>query len=124
MSMQAMKEARNSRESQVAGLRKAEELAVMRYRGGVSTYLEVVSAQQDRLLAELLLADVKGQQHQVVVRLYRTLGGGWNMHEKDQSAKSDPTQSGAPVPPGGPAQPGVPVPPGVPVQPAPAPTPG
>jgi multidrug efflux system outer membrane protein len=106
MAMQAMKDSRSSREAQVASLRRAEELAMMRYRGGVSTYLEVVSAQQDRLLAELLLAEVKGQQHQAVVRLYRTLGGGWNMHEKDESAKTDPAKPDAP-----------------PVQPAPAPTP-
>jgi outer membrane protein TolC len=89
----------------VAALRRAEELAMMRYRGGVSTYLEVVSAQQDRLLAELLLAEVKGQQHQAVVRLYRTLGGGWSMREKEEPAKSDPAAPAAP-----------------PVAPAPAPT--
>ena len=46
-------------------------------------YLEVVTAQEERLRAELSLAEVKGEQHQAVIQLYRALGGGWNMGKKE-----------------------------------------
>ena len=80
----------------------AENVATLRYRGGVSTYLEVITAQEQRLLAELALAETKGQQHQAVVQLYRALGGGWNMKEKDAAtpAEQAPAPAAPPVTPG------------------------
>ena len=77
--VEQLKAARGMREAQVAALTRAEELAQMRFRGGVANYLEVITAQEQRLVAELSLAEVKGEQHQAIVRLYRALGGGWNM---------------------------------------------
>jgi multidrug efflux system outer membrane protein len=74
----------------VAALRRAEDVAILRYKGGVSTYLEVVTAQEQRLLAELTLADVKGQQQLAVVQLYRALGGGWQMKEKSDEQRKEP----------------------------------
>jgi multidrug efflux system outer membrane protein len=84
MNVEQLKAARSMRDAQVAALSRAEELALMRFRGGVANYLEVITAQEERLIAELSLADVKGEQHQAVVRLYRTLGGGWNMGQSDE----------------------------------------
>jgi multidrug efflux system outer membrane protein len=81
VSVEQFKRAREAQERQVAALKKTEELASMRYRGGVSNYLEVVTAQEQRLGAELALADAKGQQLQAVVQLYRALGGGWRKEE-------------------------------------------
>jgi outer membrane protein, multidrug efflux system len=92
MSVEQLKQARIEREKQAAALRRAEELAMLRYRGGVANYLEVVTAQEARLLAELTLADVKGDQQQAVVALYRALGGGWRM------PKPEETQDGQPPP--------------------------
>jgi multidrug efflux system outer membrane protein len=90
MNVEQLKEARSKREAQVAALVRAEELAMMRYKGGVANYLEVVTAQEERLRAELVLADVKGEQHQAVIRLYRALGGGWNMpNPNDDKERSD-----------------------------------
>ena len=88
--IERLKEVREQRELQVAALIKAEDVAILRYKGGVSNYLEVITAQEQRLLAELLLADAKGFQHQAVVTLYRALGGGWKMGEKksDEQAKA------------------------------------
>lgn len=95
MSVETLKDARDNREAQVAALARAEELAIMRYKGGVASYIEVINAQQDRLLAELVLADVKGNQHQALVQLYRTLGGGWSMKEKEQTSASSAPAPGA-----------------------------
>jgi multidrug efflux system outer membrane protein len=85
--IEQLKVAREQRDLQVASLRRAEDVAILRYKGGVSTYLEVVTAQEQRLLAELTLADTKGQQHLAVVQLYRALGGGWHMKENKDDPK-------------------------------------
>jgi outer membrane protein, multidrug efflux system len=100
--VEQLQEARARREEQVGALRRAENVATLRYRGGVSTYLEVITAQEQRLLAELALADTKGQQHQALVQLYRALGGGWNMKEKEGAtpAEQAPAPAAAPVTPG------------------------
>lgn len=92
---------RAAREQQVASLQRTEALAMMRYRGGVSNYLEVVTAQEQRLGAELALADAKGQQHQAVVALYRALGGGWRTAAA-QAGEGVPADApeGPPAPPG------------------------
>jgi multidrug efflux system outer membrane protein len=88
--IEQLKAAREQRDVQVAALRRAEDVAILRYKGGVSTYLEVVTAQEQRLLAELTLADVKGQQQLAVVQLYRALGGGWQMKEKSDEQRKEP----------------------------------
>lgn len=102
--IEQLRDARAMREQQVGALRRAESVASLRYRGGVSTYLEVITAQEQRLLAELALADTKGQQQQAVVQLYRALGGGWNMHEKTETAPAE--QAPAPASPAPAATPG------------------
>ena len=86
-SVENLREERAMREDQVAALHRTEELSTVRYRGGVSSYLEVITAQERSLLAELELTLVKGRQHQAVVNLYRALGGGWNMSEATTAQK-------------------------------------
>jgi multidrug efflux system outer membrane protein len=99
ISVEELKQARSEREKQAAALRRAEELAMLRYRGGVANYLEVVTAQEARLLAELTLADVKGDQQQAVVQLYRALGGGWRMPNPEETDKGKaPAQTAAAAP--------------------------
>jgi multidrug efflux system outer membrane protein len=85
VAIEQLKAARESRAQQVGALVRAEQLAGLRYKGGIATYLEVITAQEQRLLAELTLADVKGQQHQAVIQLYRALGGGWAMPKKENA---------------------------------------
>jgi len=42
----------------------------------MASYLEVITAQQNALQSELELADLKRQQVEAYVLLYRSLGGG------------------------------------------------
>jgi multidrug efflux system outer membrane protein len=56
-------------------------LTDMRYRGGVSSYLEVLDAQRQLFAAELDLADAHRLQWVGAVQLYRALGGGWSDEE-------------------------------------------
>ncbi|HET9040977.1 MAG TPA: efflux transporter outer membrane subunit, partial [Gemmatimonadales bacterium] len=64
--------------SQVAALRQAAELAELRYRGGVASYLEVLDAQRGLFSAELALSQAQLLELSSVVQLFRALGGSWN----------------------------------------------
>jgi multidrug efflux system outer membrane protein len=72
-------------QNQVAALETAEQLAVERYRGGISNYLEVLTAQEDSLGAQLQLAAVRGARHTALARLYRSLGGGWPLPDEAEA---------------------------------------
>lgn len=61
----------------VTTLRNSQRLATLRYQGGITTYLEVLDAQRSLFAAQLTLAQDRGLEYQSVVKVYRTLGGGW-----------------------------------------------
>ncbi|HSF02899.1 MAG TPA: efflux transporter outer membrane subunit [Solirubrobacterales bacterium] len=61
----------------VDSLRDAARLANIRYRGGVTSYLEVLDTERQLFDAELALAQAQRDELLAVVRLYRALGGGW-----------------------------------------------
>lgn len=58
--------------------RDAENLALTQYKGGVVTYLSVVSAQTTALTSARSAATIKGRRYMASVALIRSLGGGWN----------------------------------------------
>ncbi len=64
-------------EDTVADLRESVRLSNMRYKGGTTTYLEVLDGQRSLFSAELTLAQARGNEYQSLVQLYRALGGGW-----------------------------------------------
>jgi multidrug efflux system outer membrane protein len=64
-------------EDTVADLQEAVRLSNMRYRGGTTTFLEVLDGQRALFSAELTLAQARGNEYQSLVQLYRALGGGW-----------------------------------------------
>jgi outer membrane protein, multidrug efflux system len=59
-------------------LRQTLRLAELRYKGGYSSYLEVLSAQRDLFQAESALLDAQRSQLAAIVALYKALGGGWD----------------------------------------------
>ena len=59
-------------------LRASLRLADIRYKGGYSNYLEVLSAQRDLASAESALLEVQRAQLLAVVGFYKALGGGWD----------------------------------------------
>jgi multidrug efflux system outer membrane protein len=67
-------------------------LTDMRYRGGVSSYLEVLDAQRQLFSAEIDLADARRLQLVGAVQLYRALGGGWSDDELRKLAENNPSQ--------------------------------
>jgi outer membrane protein, multidrug efflux system len=64
-------------EETVADLQESVRLSSMRYRGGTTTYLEVLDGQRSLFSSELVLAQARGAEYQSLVQLYRALGGGW-----------------------------------------------
>jgi multidrug efflux system outer membrane protein len=64
-------------EDSVADLQESVRLSNMRYKGGTTTYLEVLDGQRSLYSEELTLAEARGSEYQSLVQLYRALGGGW-----------------------------------------------
>lgn len=75
-----------AQQTQVDALRRALALADRRYRAGISSYLDLLNAQQSLFSAELTLAQVQGQEATAAVTLYRALGGGWPANAADTTA--------------------------------------
>jgi multidrug efflux system outer membrane protein len=54
------------------------QLAELRYRNGVASYLDALDAQRSLFTAQQALVQVQAQYQQNLVTLYRVLGGGWS----------------------------------------------
>jgi multidrug efflux system outer membrane protein len=71
------REFRTQQQSLTESQRDAARLAKLRYRGGVTTYLEILDAERQLFTAELGLARAQRDELLTVVQLYKALGGGW-----------------------------------------------
>jgi len=67
----------SERAHNVAALRRFRDLAELRYREGVTIYLEVASAEQSLLNAELAYVATQSELFQSYANLYKAMGGGW-----------------------------------------------
>jgi multidrug efflux system outer membrane protein len=74
---QKLREVRLRQQDVVNDLAESVRLSVMRYKGGTTTYLEVLDGQRSLYSAELTLAQARGSEYQSLVQLYKALGGGW-----------------------------------------------
>ena len=70
-------ELRSQQELVVAAAQDARRLADIRYRGGATSYLEVLDAETRLFVGELSLADARLSELTYFVEVYRALGGGW-----------------------------------------------
>jgi len=77
ITIQKLAERRKEVEYGVEALRDATQLSRSRYDTGLSTYLEVLIADQQLFAQEIQLAQIRGSQLRAVTQLYRALGGGW-----------------------------------------------
>jgi len=79
---------------QVEALRVYERLARMRYREGVTSYLEVLDAERSLFDTELQFAQTQANLHKSVVSVYRALAGGWVDQAADRAfMPSDPVET-------------------------------
>jgi len=89
VTIQKLAERRTEIETGVEALRDAVQLSRARYDTGLSSYLEVLIADQQLFSQEIQLAQVRGSQLRAVTQLYRALGGGW---QPEQPAAPPPGQ--------------------------------
>ncbi len=71
-------------EKAVVAAQKYLELANTRYVGGVTSYLEVTTAQSAALSDEVTAVTILGRRMVAAVTLVQALGGGWNSSELPQ----------------------------------------
>ncbi len=55
------------------------DLSNQRYKGGVTAYLEVITAETTLLNNQRTLTDLQTRQFAASVQLIRSLGGGWDV---------------------------------------------
>jgi multidrug efflux system outer membrane protein len=90
---------RTEQEAGVEALRDASKLARSRYDNGLSSYLEILIADQQLFQLELQLAQTRGNQLQALAQLYRALGGGWQPEPPPPPGQPGPMPPPPPPPP-------------------------
>ena len=73
-----LEQARQSQQLAVDAARRTLDISTSRYAGGLVSYLDVVTAQQNLLNNEQEMAVIKGQKLVTSVLLIKALGGGWD----------------------------------------------
>ncbi|MFZ0688108.1 MAG: efflux transporter outer membrane subunit [Terriglobales bacterium] len=76
-----LNQAAKTQQAAVSDSRKALDIANDRYVGGVTTYLDVITAQSALLSNERLATQLLGQQMTTSVYLVKALGGAWDASE-------------------------------------------
>jgi len=76
-----LNQAARTQQAAVADSRRALDIANNRYVGGVTTYLDVITAQSTLLTNERLATQLLGQQMVTSVFLVKALGGAWDASE-------------------------------------------
>jgi len=69
--------------------RKADTIALARYRVGNASYFDVINADRDLFNAELTLTTANLNTLLSVVQLYRALGGGWQIHPAPDASAAE-----------------------------------
>lgn len=72
-----LRQVRMRQQGTVADLLETVRISTLRYKGGTTTYLEVLDGQRSLFGAELTLAAARGDEYRSLVQLYKALGGGW-----------------------------------------------
>jgi multidrug efflux system outer membrane protein len=73
------REFRERQQELVTAAQGAAQLSEVRYRGGASGYLEVLTNETNAFEAELGLAQAQANELLSLVEIYRNLGGGWEL---------------------------------------------
>lgn len=74
------------RAREVNAYQEAVRLSNTRYVAGLSSYLDVLQAQQQLFPAEILLAQSRYNRLATLVQLYQVLGGGWQLSDAQWQA--------------------------------------
>ena len=80
-------DAEAGQDTAVRALADAVDHATDRYRQGLASYYEVLEAQQQLYPAQITLAQIRQDRLLTYVRLYKALGGGWNLSDAQWTAQ-------------------------------------
>lgn len=78
----------------VEAAQRSLDLSVTRYEGGVTTYLEVITAQNAALADEVTAVNILGRRMASAVLLLEALGGGWDRADLPQRPECCGKQTG------------------------------
>ena len=76
--LEVLMQAQKSQQFAVDAAQRALSISTNRYQGGLVSYLEVVTAQQNLLNSQQQLVAIQGQRLLASVLLVKALGGGWD----------------------------------------------
>jgi multidrug efflux system outer membrane protein len=71
------REQRTEQELLVGALTESTRLSILRYKGGLDSYLQVLDSERNLFQGQLALAQMRLAELASFVQLYRALGGGW-----------------------------------------------
>lgn len=92
--LNALTEASTSQSAAVEDARRALQLANNRYTGGVTSYLDVITAQAALLSNQRLATQLLGQKLVTSVYLVKALGGGWDASQiQNEQVHPKPAQA-------------------------------
>lgn len=76
--LRLLEEEAKTQDAAVASAQHSLQLSTNRYKGGVATYLEVITAQSIALTDQRVAVEIAGRRMTASVSLIKALGGGWN----------------------------------------------
>lgn len=77
ISVNKQRDAREQQQKLVEAASDATHLARVRYQGGATSYLEVLTTDSNLFSAQLNLVNTQEEEELSLVQLYGALGGGW-----------------------------------------------
>ena len=84
-----------AQQTQVDAQRKADSIALARYRIGYASYFDVINADRDLFTSELSLSAAHLNTLLSLVQLYRAVGGGWQTEEPHRDVPNPPPDTAA-----------------------------
>jgi outer membrane protein TolC len=91
--LRLLEEEAKTQDAAVASAQHSLQLSTNRYRGGVATYLEVITAQSIALTDQRVAVEIGGRRMTASVSLIKALGGGWNAANLPLVRKGTPSQA-------------------------------
>jgi multidrug efflux system outer membrane protein len=95
ISLEKLREFRRIQEERVAVLTDQASLSQTRYKGGVTSYLEVLDSERQLFEGEQSLVSARLDEVSAVGFLFRALGGGWESLAKEAPADSGDSATAA-----------------------------
>ncbi len=89
ISLRKLGQQRDEQRLRATAEQQVVELAELRYKGGVSTYLEVLDAQRSLFNAEIDDATTTSEHARSLIQLYKALGAGWPVPKKDKGGSGN-----------------------------------